>query len=146
MKQWLLLSAVVGLSLTACAPQEPEHPANAVAISEKDPELASSRTKARASLDEFISKLGDKQNYASGYVKFPMKVVGKEEHIWIEMESYTDGTFKGVLTEDSFYDKAVKAGKEIKVKRDEVEDWMLYDTKYNMTGKFSGEVMEKNKK
>ncbi len=77
---------------------------------------------------------------------FPRDDEGKE-WMWVEVLKWSDGdVLSGVLQNDPFYIKDLKAGASVSVKLDEAFDYLLENADGSTEGNKTGELMEKQQK
>jgi uncharacterized protein YegJ (DUF2314 family) len=74
-----------------------------------------------------------KSDYAEG---------DKHEHMWSVVYNYNNGAFESIFADSAYYLKSFKMGDKVKVKKEDVEDWAIYDNKRNTeTGNFSDKYL-----
>ena len=74
-------------------------------------------------------------------IKFVLPVKGEKEHIWADNLTYGNGVFKGHLANDSIYDPSIRVGNPVEIKREDVEDWIIYGPGNKLEGGFSLNVV-----
>jgi len=103
--------------------------ANIVDVSDPLNELREAKNKAQDEIGYFIEHL---KRFSSDEawefsVKSDFTQEGKHEHMWVNVESYENGLFKGKLGNDPNTIKGLKLGDSISVKKEDVEDWLFFD-------------------
>ncbi len=112
---------------------------NVVGKSFNDPEILLAQKEAQSQIDFFIESLEnnkDDKKYFS--IKYGAKDGDIVEHMWIRVSSYKDGVFSGILANEPIEVKNIKYEDPVSVKKEEIEDWIIFDTTINKTtGGFS---------
>jgi uncharacterized protein YegJ (DUF2314 family) len=130
--------AVVG-SLHAQSVLEKAKKDQIVNVAKEDPAMLAAFGKAKASLDDFLSKA---KNPAPNTVSYFMKVGIRDgadiEYFWIGDFENTGKKFTGVINNQPRIVENVEAGDDYEFNQDEIVDWMYIDTaKKRMFGNFT---------
>jgi uncharacterized protein YegJ (DUF2314 family) len=92
--------------------------------------------KARATLDDFLSKLKSPAAGTSGYaVKVPIREGDSTEYFWMGSIKQDGDRFSGTLNNTPRMVKSVKMGQTIKFAKSEIVDWTYLD---KISGKMHG--------
>lgn len=150
-KKHLLLIAALACTLAACnnAKKEPKQSDTGtthkmVELKTDDEKFLELKKVAQKELPKFLDSL---KAYAadSNYrfiVKSDYAEGDKHEHMWSVVYKYDNGTFESIFADSAYYLKSFKMGDKIQVKREDVEDWAIYDNKRNTeTGNFSDKYL-----
>ncbi|MEL6860999.1 MAG: DUF2314 domain-containing protein [Pseudomonadota bacterium] len=98
---------------------------NTILLHKEDEGLKAARAEAQRTLPKFLQKLRAKAP-GTYSIKFPLRVSGKVEHIWLQVDRVNGAIFHGRLA-----NKPVGAGSEyrmgqsMQVAKHNVEDWMI---------------------
>lgn len=77
------------------------------------------------------------------YVKFSYRIEGKGvEYLWLEVDRWTDRTVSGVLVNEPYLAKNLRAGSPLEISRGEIVDWLLRDSSGKAEGNFTGAGMK----
>jgi hypothetical protein len=80
-----------------------------------DSVMNAARQKARETLPRFIAMINE-QAHGTYSLKFPLTQNGKTEHIWLQVFTFRDGSFKGLLANTPVEGDAYKLGDAMTVK------------------------------
>ena len=97
--------------------------------SSTDKELKKAMTQAQKELDYFIKVLVQNPTDTNYYfiAKTSFAYDGKIEHMWVNTFKYDKGTFTGILIDKPLWVKDILPGDTVELKREKVEDWVLFD-------------------
>lgn len=115
----LVLLTQCGEKQTAGTREKPETLVEAFDESEMDAAIA----KARATVDEFIEVLAERDADQFS-IKAPITDSNGTEHFWITNISYENGTFSGKIANDPGIVEKVQFGDSWTVTEDGISDWM----------------------
>jgi uncharacterized protein YegJ (DUF2314 family) len=118
-----------------------------VGIDPGDPEMKAAEAEAQKTLNAFIAELAkpSKPNLFFG-IKAPVRDDrGEVEHIWVQELTYSNGSFSGKLGNEPVDLQGMTVGSAVKVKREDVEDWMIADGD-DVKGGYTVKVVEKRMK
>lgn len=115
---------------------------NAVFYVEADDEkMNAAIAHARETVNDFIERFQNPKSTNSDFsVKVKIEDGDKVEHFWLSDISYSNGTFSGTIGNDPVFVKNVKFGQQIRVKSDQITDWMYLDDG-KMRGNFTLRVL-----
>jgi uncharacterized protein YegJ (DUF2314 family) len=126
--------------------------ANAQSVPGKnDPKaIAAVKATAQSQIQSFINDVNTNGHDVVNYrfmVKSDIVRNGIDEHLWVRVLSYKDGSFKGVFIQSPFKLKGIKVGDKITIASDKVEDWSAYNTHTDKTvGDFTLKYMQDKSK
>ena len=108
-------------------------------VAKEDPAMLAAFGKAKASLDDFLSKAKNPApNTVSYFIKVGVKDGADIEYFWIGDFENTGKKFTGVINNQPRIVENVEAGDEHEFSKDEIVDWMYVDTaKKSMFGNFT---------
>jgi len=125
----LLVTFLLVVLLTACSNIPESEKGNIKYLSKDNPGVLDAKKQAQTEMGWFIANW---QNYSndSHYI-FSIKnnfYDGNEyEHMWVTVTDYKDGIFYGKLDNDPFVVKNLKYNDTVSVKKENVEDWIMYN-------------------
>ncbi len=125
-----LLLALVGI-VAASAQDRPGY----TQVPSDDPEMTEAKSKARATLVEFWSKLANPGPGEGGFalkVALPINATDRE-HIWAINIERKNGKIFGVISNEPVDLKTIKRGQRIEIAENEISDWT-----YRRDGKIVG--------
>jgi uncharacterized protein YegJ (DUF2314 family) len=144
--RWFLLAAVltgVLLGLAACgggssssdSATSPDHvstlPAGAASIT-------SARSRSQSHWSQFVASFKDRPKLTySVKVALPAKDGTGNELIWVHVTSIRGDTVKGTIDNEPVRNLGVKYGDPISVRRNQVEDWAVWDNGKVVLGGYS---------
>ncbi len=110
-----------------------------VAVAKNDPEIAKAIEEARSSIDFFLKIYEEHKENIGVYfaIKVPIQDGDTTAHVWYTFQGYEGDLLKGEHFE---LPKELMDHKSIRIKREEIEDWMINDHG-NLYGGFSIRVM-----
>jgi uncharacterized protein YegJ (DUF2314 family) len=113
-----------------------------VGLADNDPQIRAAEKKAQDTLEGFIAQLQKKPADTTFFIKTGIPTPdGSKEHIWVENLTYRDGVFSGFLGNEPLNLPNLKVGSVVKVKRADVEDWIIAKGG-EMTGGFTTKVID----
>jgi uncharacterized protein YegJ (DUF2314 family) len=140
------------LLLSGCGQRTPTHRElrggddPVIGVEHTDAEMNAAIRKAKDTIDDFIKELA-KPKGRHFSVKTPlMTPAGNPEHIWVDVDSYENGLFKGKLGNDPLNLPGKKLGDPVEVKKHDISDWMIMDStsgELKVTGGYTAEVLMK---
>ncbi len=150
----IALRLALALGLAACGKPgtdsaSPDGATLVRGVESDDAEMNAAIQRAKDTLPEFIREF---KNPAGRMftVKTPLPTPsGDMEHIWVEVDSYANGTFRGKLGNDPENLPGRKLGDPIEVKEQDISDWMIADNssgELKMKGGYTTEVLMKREK
>lgn len=95
-----------------------------------DPTIQNAVAEAQRTLSEFVQFFEHRPVTPMAprfYVKTLFDMNGRREHMWVEVEQHADGVFHGYLADKPLVLKNLKPGARIKVKQEQIEDWLIID-------------------
>lgn len=95
-----------------------------------DPEILAAKNEAQSKIDVFINAFQDPNKPQHTYFSIKSGLVDGDivEHMWVDVTSFNNGTFEGILDDNPVEIKNFKQGDLIKIKKEDVEDWLIFDT------------------
>lgn len=121
-----------------------------VSLSVNDASLTVYKDKAQKELQYLIDFMNDHEKddelfrYA---VKAGFIEDDHSEHMWVQVNEFKDGHFRGRLANEPNTIKRIKYGDNVTIKREDVEDWILQDFLTNTkVGGYSSEYIRNNVK
>jgi uncharacterized protein YegJ (DUF2314 family) len=110
-----------------------------------DPELNAARDRARRRLPElrqrFMQGLEPSEHIV---VKGPFHINdGRTEYMWVEVSRWSGSTIRGILTNDPFWVKGLKAGSRVTVREDDVFDYIWRRPDGTELGNETGAILRK---
>ncbi len=134
----LLVSSLLVFSSGAMSEDTADREAGTVTRREGEPEVRDFRgddkemneamRKARSTLPEFEKRLTQPpatQTYISLKARFEED--GHIEHMWLDDIEITPEGYRGKLGNHPVYIQSIDEGSDVRVKREEVSDWMAFD-------------------
>ena len=132
------------LSLTfSCKRSNPNDPI--VYRQENDPELEEAREDALSTLDYFVNSFNSYSSDSSYVYSIKTEFIeqGQSEHMWLSLLKIRGNYFQGVLNNDPEKLKEIKFGDTVSIRRHQIEDWLIYNSKNKKTeGGYSISVLE----
>lgn len=130
---WLALASAAGFAVGGSGstdfikdirPPPPESTDNVASLPTGDPEIAAATQMARRTLPRFfeLSRARLNGTYA---LKMSIEQGGEIEHIWMSVEAYRDGVFRGRLANDPKNLGRYKFGDAVTLREADIEDWMV---------------------
>jgi uncharacterized protein YegJ (DUF2314 family) len=113
-----------------------------IAVKDDDPLMQEAVAKARADWSKFVAayEAGAGESFA---VKAPVSHSGNTEFIWIGVTSIEGERIYGTLGNDPADLGPLKLGSKVSVPLSDLNDWMYFDPKGQMTGGFTIEAVQK---
>jgi uncharacterized protein YegJ (DUF2314 family) len=145
----ILITLISPFILFSCAGPSVKSNDPIISVPEKDPELEKAQKDALANLDYFIKSFNAHLMDTLFHYSLKVDFVKNEEHehMWITLKKIINDKFQGILDSDPEIIKNIKSGDLIIITKDQIEDWMIIDTKTkSWEGGFSVKVLEKRKK
>lgn len=134
-----LVSAIFLLS--ACSPETTLEKAQSDKITfveKDDPAMLRAFEKARATLDEFLSRAESPAPGESGFaVKVAVKQNDETEYFWITPFNRKGDRFSGEINNEPQSVTNVKLGQNFEFSRADIYDWTYMDAKDSMKGNFT---------
>jgi uncharacterized protein YegJ (DUF2314 family) len=147
MKRNLIIAGLALLAIQACKqPAKKEANFSVVNLKNDDKIFLALKDTAQAHIQEFTCSLklhaADADNY-NFIVKSDFADGEKHEHMWSQINVLQGNLLAGILIDSPFYLKNIKLNDRVKVKLNEVEDWVIYDTPHNRkVGDYSAEYLK----
>jgi|GEM_PF-1240077 len=147
----LILIFVIVLNIiihTNCTPQSKDSHMNKITkLPSEDENLQKYQDTAQAQIDyliEFMNTHEKGDSLFQYFVKMNFQEGDLNEHMWVEVNSFEGNYFIGVLSNEPAMIKQLKYGDTVRVKKENVEDWLLNDYLTNTkVGGFSQEYLRK---
>ena len=139
---FLLIAACI---LTSCNGQSTKSKDTVVYAESNDPELEKAKQDALLNLGSFIESYNAHSNDSvyEYYLKVDFIDNEEHEHMWISVNKIENGQFEGVLSNNPQIIKNVKFGDLVKIKKDQIEDWIIMNTETDeMEGGYSVKVFQ----
>ncbi|MFN6943789.1 MAG: DUF2314 domain-containing protein [Cytophagaceae bacterium] len=138
---------LIVLAGAGCENPQPEE-RKIILLDKNDPQLVYAKKQASETLDSFISSFSSLKGDSS-YFFSVKKEFGddneRSEHMWVEVFDVNEEGFIGLLGNEPGIINTFKFGDTVRVKKDEVEDWMIYDqAKDTILGAFTVRVLGRN--
>lgn len=114
----------------------------AVQVDGDSAEMRAAVEEARTRWPEFVTAFENRaaDPEANFAVKMPIVFAEENEFIWIEVQEVTPEEVRGVLANDSMYDRSVKAGHAVTAPVKDLNDWIITRGD-DMTGGFTIPVL-----
>ncbi|WP_020471816.1 YegJ family protein [Zavarzinella formosa] len=123
-----ILRIVLVLALIAGCGKKPPVDDPVTFVDSNDPKMNAAITKARASVNSFITAL---KSPKSGQSAFSIKMAFTEgddsEQIWLTPVSYDGKNFQGTVNNTPVKVKKVRMGQKVTVSPSEISDWMYVE-------------------
>jgi uncharacterized protein YegJ (DUF2314 family) len=101
---------------------------NVIRAPSEDPELEQARILAQQTIDEFLVALDNPRPGRRLALKVAFATPdGGAEHMWVTPSAYVNGVFRGMLDNEPRHVPDLKVGDAVSVKRDDVEDWAIFE-------------------
>jgi uncharacterized protein YegJ (DUF2314 family) len=114
-------------------------------LSTDDEDIRKYKDTAQKQIDYLISFMNEHDNSDTLFqyaVKSNFHIDGQDEHMWAEVQEFDGNYFIGTLANDPVTLNKLKFGDNVKVKKEDVEDWVLNDYLTNTkVGGFSQEYL-----
>lgn len=136
---------IVVCFLVSCNGQSTKSKDSIVYAESNDPELEKAKQEALSNLDSFIESYNVHSNDLAYeyYLKIDFTDNEEHEHMWISVNKIENGQFEGLLSNEPQIIKNVKFGDLIKIKKDQIEDWIIMNTETDeMEGGYSVKVFQ----
>lgn len=135
MRTHLIIAGLALLAIQACKqPAKKEDNFTVVNLKDDDSIFLALKDTAQHHIKEFTDSLKlhvtDADNY-NFIVKSDYLDGEKHEHMWSEVHAFNNNLLEGVMIDSPFYLKNIKLNDRVKVKLDDVEDWVIYDKPHN---------------
>lgn len=102
-------------------------PPNTQFLAGDDERALRAQAQAQSQLDYFIDSFQNKKKPGFTYSVYrDFFENGTHEHMWIRIDSHKDGVFSGRISEDAVFHKQYKEGAPATAKREDVEDWAIF--------------------
>lgn len=141
---WLVI--IISILLTVSYLYNKNTNTNFVYLEADDPKIIQAKQQALNEIPYFINVLIENSGSSNHDYSIKTDFVenGEREHMWVEVESYKDGYFYGKLGSEPQIVKEFKFHQSVKVKREDVEDWLLHNKTTNtFEGGFSIKALGK---
>ena len=117
-----------------------------VSLTKDDAGFLVLKAKAQNRIDEFIEAVNKYGKDVGNYrlvVKSDFVENDEHEHMWSQIVMYNNGVFAGVFIDSPFKLKKIKTGQKVSVKKSDIEDWIIYNSKNEkIAGYFSEEYLK----
>jgi uncharacterized protein YegJ (DUF2314 family) len=122
-----ILMALMVTAFCSCSKQKEE--GNFEHVADDDAAMNAAIAKAKATSPDFIAAFHAQKPGTSHYcVKKPYPTPkGGDEHMWIDLLTETNGVLEGTIENDAEETREVKIGQKVKLRIDEISDWMYED-------------------
>jgi uncharacterized protein YegJ (DUF2314 family) len=140
---FLMIAACI---LISCSGQNTKSSDPVVYAKAKDPELEKAKQDALSKLDYFINSFNAHSNDTTYQYSLKVDFVdnGEHEHMWIFLNKIINEQFQGLLENEPQIVKNIKFGDIVRVTKDQIEDWIIMDSKTNnWEGGYSVKVLQK---
>lgn len=119
----ILIALVSILSISGCSRNT--EGSNYTHVEPDDAAMNAAIAKAKATSGDFVRAFHEqKEGTRDFFVKKPYATPsGNEEHMWIEVQSETNGILNGVVANDAEETKLVKMGQSVALNLSEISDW-----------------------
>lgn len=120
-----ILAAAAQESVVAHSKRNP----TAVKLEKEDAKFLALKKIAQARLGEFIDSLSKHKNDDNYHfiIKSDLSDGVNHEHMWTAIFKYDDRVFGGLLVDSAFILKNIKKGDKVFIRKENVEDWIIYD-------------------
>jgi len=109
-------------------------------ISHGDPEVQAAAKRAQNQIDIFLKEIQKPTDGDQFFVRGGFKAEGSLEYLWVKRVTYDRGVFTGILDEPPTIYQGAKRGDEVKVKQEDVYDWMIKNGDF-MQGGYTEKVL-----
>lgn len=138
------------MAMQACKqPAKKESDYGVVHLTKDDSVFLALKDTAQAHIKEFTDSLKLHVTDADNYhfiVKSDYLDGDKHEHMWSEVHAFNNNLLEGILIDSPFYLKNIKLEDKVKVKLNDVEDWVIYDKPHNRkVGDYSTSYLKSKK-
>lgn len=146
---FLIIASIVGcFNSEKTAKTKPEE--NISTLSTEDTLIKKYKDTAQAKINYLIEFMGEhdiEDTLFRYYVKSNFSESYFNEHMWTQVHEYKNGFFIGTLANDPLHIKKLKFMDTVKVRKQDVEDWILQDFLTNTkVGGYSSEYLHKTSK
>lgn len=131
MKKLLILLAIFAAS-TGCKPHDnTSKNYQSVGLEKDDSTFLALKDSAQVHIKTFITVI---DSFANDTVQYRLAIksdyVDKDahEHMWSRIYSYSNGLFKGTFMDSAYYLKNIRYGDSVSIRKEDVEDWSVYNT------------------
>jgi uncharacterized protein YegJ (DUF2314 family) len=146
---WPALAVVAGILIlsvwlghASCAKPDVRLLSPGVVQTDKNADVYVAVRKARASLDTFIKRFQHPEDGDRAFgVQAAFQGGSEPEHIWIHLDTYTEGKFTGRLGDEPQTLPGKHKGDTVTVSKDDVTDW-IYQSKGQKVGGYTIDAME----
>lgn len=115
-------------------------PSRVERVAHADPAIQAAANKAKNQLDIFLKEIQHPMEGDQFFVKGAFKAGDTPEYLWVKRATYDRGVFTGILDQPPMLYQGAKRGDTVKVKQDDVYDWMIKNGTY-MQGGFTEKVL-----
>ena len=143
-----MLFRSVACILISCNGQSTKSKNSIVYAESNDPELEKAKQDALSNLDSFIESYNAHSSdlVYEYYLKIDFIDNEEHEHMWVLVNKIENEQFEGVLSNEPQIIKNIKFGDLVKIKRDQIEDWIIMNTETDeMEGGYSVKVLQNRK-
>jgi len=144
----IIFLLIVACILISCNGQSTKLKNSVVYAESNDPELEKAKQDALLNLDNFIESYNAHSNdlVYEYYLKIDFIDNEEHEHMWVLVNKIENEQFEGVLSNEPQIIKNIKFGDLVKIKRDQIEDWIIMNTETDeMEGGYSVKVLQNRK-
>ncbi len=111
-------------------------------LESNDTRILRAKEEAQNEIDYFINSLNANSHYTYG-IKTPFEEQENAEHMWVFIDSYSDGKFYGELASQPEVVTNYKEGDKVIILKGDVEDWAILDEKGQVIkGDFLDKILE----
>ncbi len=115
---------------------------NIVQMSSKDAVMNLAVSRSQETLPNFIAQLGHLDPDEEALVKCRAHEGDKVEHVWVEQPVYSNGTFSGKLSKDTYELPSLKPGMWLTFPQSDVSDWVILRKDGTKQGGFTIDAIE----
>jgi uncharacterized protein YegJ (DUF2314 family) len=139
----IIITIATILGRSSCAKPDVQLVQTGVEQTTRNPEVATAVLTARHTLNQFIERFQHPKPGDSGFsIEGDFPTAKGPEHIWVHVDSYEKGVFKGRMAEDPIAIEGKHKGDTVEVKSENISDWGYKDEHGKMVGGFTIKALQ----
>jgi uncharacterized protein YegJ (DUF2314 family) len=142
----ITLLLITACLISSCGGQSTKSKDPIVYAEGNDPELEQAKKDALSTLDYFMKTFNIHSSDTAFHFSLKADFIdnGEHEHMWISLNKIENAKFQGLLGNEPQIIKNIKYGDLVTISRDQIEDWIILDTKTNnWEGGYSVKILQK---